>query len=257
MGFSALGLPYALVLAIQGLTLLHIVKTGRDWRWIWLVLLFPLIGSAIYVWVEVRVRSLADYNPLVLLSGLHAVKIRQLREKLDDCDTLDLRIELAELLAKSGANDEAQALIKDHLDGPFKTHPYLLYTYAGICTQAGRYGESDGVLARLDAAGANDKRRQRILLSARNRAAQGDHATAEELFRSVHKSFDGEEARYWYLRFLIDRQRFAEAKQVGDEAVRYYRRSESLYRKLERPWYRGIVAALAELAKPANAAATP
>jgi hypothetical protein len=38
---------------IQGLAILHVLKTGRDFRWIFLLLFLPGIGVLIYFLIEV------------------------------------------------------------------------------------------------------------------------------------------------------------------------------------------------------------
>jgi len=43
----------ALSLVIQIFCIVHAIKTGRDRIWIWVILLFPGIGSAVYFFLEI------------------------------------------------------------------------------------------------------------------------------------------------------------------------------------------------------------
>jgi hypothetical protein len=41
------GVPYTIVLILQGICVLHALKTGRDYKWIFLIVFIPLVGCGI------------------------------------------------------------------------------------------------------------------------------------------------------------------------------------------------------------------
>ena len=45
-------LPYSLVLVLQAVCVLHVLKTGRDFKWIYLIMFIPVVGAVIYFAVE-------------------------------------------------------------------------------------------------------------------------------------------------------------------------------------------------------------
>ena len=46
-------MPVYLTYFIQLLLIIHVLKTGRDRYWIWLLLFLPLIGGVAYLVVEI------------------------------------------------------------------------------------------------------------------------------------------------------------------------------------------------------------
>lgn len=238
-----------MILLLQGICIFHVIKTGRNYNWIWLIMFVPVIGVAIYAWFEIlpdfRLREL----PSIELPVFQKMKIREYEERLKELDTVTNRVNLAELYAKYNRQQEALALIKDCLTGPSRNDFYVLLTYAIILFQNKNYEECNTVLDTLDEKSATERGKERRLLRARVYEQVGKKQEAEEIFRKIASRFDGEEARYWYANFLLGEGRLREARDVVQEGIQSYKRSSRVYKRAERYWYTGLKLLLKKLKK--------
>lgn len=226
--------------ALQIACLIHAIVKRKDSYWYYLLFFMPFVGAAAYFFTQIlptlRYTSLSQIE----LPFFQKMKIKQLESKLEDCDSVDNRVELAEVYAKFNRDEEALALIKDCMTGPCKDSPDLIFTYAVVQFQNGNAAEALTQLDKLDAAGAKNKRKDRQLLRARVLDALDKSADAEARFKEAIKGFDGEEARYWYADFLMRQKRYADAIALAEEGMKYYKKSESLYRRVESYWYSAL-----------------
>jgi hypothetical protein len=232
--------PYSLVLVVQALCVLHVIKSRRDSKWIWLIVFLSIIGCAVYFVMEIlpglRSASLPDLDiPL-----FQKLKIKAAEKQLARCDSMDNRVELAELYATYGREQDALALIKDHMQGVHRDSPYVLFTYGLILFKNREYAKAWDTIAKLEAVSDHVRRRERAVLKGRILAEQGEDERAVAQLKDACRGFNGEEARYRYAAQLLKLQRPAEARAVADEGIAYFRDSEALYRRQERPWYRGL-----------------
>ncbi len=231
---------YYLILLLQGICVAHVIKTGRNYSWIWLIVFAPVIGVVIYAWFEIlpdfRLREL----PSIELPVFQKMKIREYEERLKELDTVTNRVNLAELYAKYNRQQEALALIKDCLAGPSRNDFYVLLTYAIILFQNKNYEECNTVLDTLEEKSATERGKERRLLRARVYKQLGRKQEAEEIFKKIASRFDGEEARYWYANFLLGEGRLPEAREIVQEGIRVYKRSGRIYKRAEHYWYTGL-----------------
>lgn len=243
---------YALTFIMNGLCLLHAVRTGRNQMWIWILIMLPIGGAMAYVFVEI-VPNLngPDLSRLPWFEKQH---IARLEAELAESGTIDKRVELAELYLKYGRTADALAVVESQLDGPFRNHHHLIYLTARLRVENGLWADAEAALARLDEAGTSLRRRERKLLTARIRAGQGRTTEAEDLFRDVARSNDGEEARYRLAAFLRTLGRHQDADAVVAEMVNWWKHAGGPYRRLEKVWVSRARAEQAQAAKDAKAA---
>ena len=158
-------------------------------------------------------------------------------------------MQLAELYAAHGREQEALALIKDHMHGVHQDSPYVLFTYALIQFQNHDHAGARATIAKLEAVSDSVRRRERALLKARIAAALGEEPAATDQLRDACRGYLGEEARYRYAAHLQHTARPREALTVADEGIAFFKGSERLYRRQERPWFRGLKAVRAAAKK--------
>lgn len=233
-------IPYWLIVAAQVVCAVHVLKTRRDGKWLWLIVFLPGFGAVIYFILEIlpglRGASLPDLDiPL-----FQKLKIKAAEKQLAGCDSMDNRVALAELYATYGREQDALMLIKDHMAGVHRDSPYVLFTYALILFKNREYAKAWDTIAKLEAVSDNVRRRERAVLKGRILAAQGENEQALAALKDACRGFNGEEARYRYAAHLLTLQRHVEAIAVAEEGIAYFRDSEALYRRQERPWYRGL-----------------
>lgn len=243
---------YALTIVMNGLCLLHAVRTGRNQMWIWILLMLPIGGAMAYVFVEV-VPSMQGPD-LSRLPWFEKQHIARLEAELAESGTMDQRVELAELYLKYGRTADALAVVEPQLEGPFRNHHHLIYLTARLRVENGLWAEAEAALARLDEAGTSLRSRERRLLTARIRAGQGRLTEAEDLLRDLAKSNDGEEPRYRYAAFLRAQGRHQDADAVIAAMVKWWKHAGGPYRRLEKVWVSRARAEQAQAAKDAKLA---
>jgi hypothetical protein len=228
---------YVAVLAVQGICLVHALRNRAQQHWYWIILIGPFgLGALAYFWIHIRPNLGGVTIDLSRLPVFEKARIAGLERELGDNDTLDRRMQLAELYLKYGRTAEAEAILRDHLDGPFRSHHHLLSLRARCLVEAGQPAQAAPLLDQLDAAGSSVDLQARQLLRARVLVASGDEAGGEELLRRLAGRDDGEEARWRYAWFLAGRGRTDEAGAVIERSLRYASGAGRLYRRSEQLW---------------------
>jgi hypothetical protein len=226
---------YALIILMNGLCLMHALRTGRGLLWIWVLIMLPIGGAMAYVLCEV-VPNMRGPDISSRLPGYEKIEINRLQAELAECGTMDKRVELAELYLKFERMADALAVVESQLDGPFRNHHHLIYLTARLRVENGLWNEAEAALARLDEARTSLRSPERRLLAARIHAGLGRTVEADELLRELAKSNDGEEPRYRYAAFLRTAGRHSEADAVVAEMARRWKHATSQYKRLEKVW---------------------
>ncbi len=243
---------YWLPLILNGICLLHALRTGRDQKWLWILIMLPVIGALAYLMIEVVPHMRGPVLDLSRLPWFEKKRIAQLETEIADGGTVDTRVELAELYLKYGRTADALAAVESQLDGPLRNHHHLIYVTARLRVENSLWADAEAALARLEEAGTSLRRRERRLLIARIRAGQGRTTEAEDLLRELARSNDGEEARYRLAAFLRSSGRQSDADVVVAEMVKWWKHAGAPYRRLERAWVNRARAEQAQAAKDAK-----
>src|SRR3954469_2991119 len=99
----------------QLVLIVHALKTGRPYWWFWILFSAPVIGGIAYVLIELAPewRGSApsmNWKP-------RRWRIRDLREELEETDTVKVRLTLAEQLLADGQAEEACQIAEEGLRG--------------------------------------------------------------------------------------------------------------------------------------------
>src|ERR1700749_4417639 len=118
---------YYLIIGLQIFCAVHSLRRGTQGRWLWIIILFPVIGSAIYLYREVlqnggfrapNVNVGAVINP--------GGKIKKLEDELRFTDTFANRIKLADAYLATGQTQKAVDLYKSSLTGAFAENEHVM-----------------------------------------------------------------------------------------------------------------------------------
>src|SRR5581483_6774170 len=125
---SALLLGGPFFFAIQIALCVHVYKTGRPYWWIWLLMMGSFLGCLIYFLIEVLPELRRSSRGMVKPSWFvpKSVMIRRARERLEETDTIAVRLELAELLFDAGEIAEAADTAAPAVSGVFKDDPQVI-----------------------------------------------------------------------------------------------------------------------------------
>ena len=148
--YLVLAIPYLL----QLLCIVHVMKTGREFYWIWIILLLPYVGGLAYLIVEILPGLRSRRNLRALKSGVADVlapgkKLESLRNKASYSPTVDNKLEYADALAERGEYEVALTEYRSCLTGLSKNNPAILYRTALTLFRMEDYQGAADYVARL------------------------------------------------------------------------------------------------------------
>jgi hypothetical protein len=232
---------YLLIPLLQILCVVHVVRTGRNTMWIYILLFLPALGMIAYVIVEVlpgwfgsrTARNLQSTAVSTLDPGR---EIRRRRQALEAADTVDNRRLLAEALAASGEHGEALALYRGTLTGIHADDPGMLL---GMARAAYGVRQYDLALRTVLQLGETNPRYQPVeaqLLHAMALEALGRDDEAADDYAALVTHAPGEEVRCRYALLLKRHGDTGAAKTLFDEILTRSRRAPRHYRSQESEW---------------------
>lgn len=226
------------VLVIQIACVIHLLKTGRPYWWLWIIFAIPLIGVAAYVYLEVRPTwGKLDLDSLLWKLKSSSERIRILSERLEDSNTVKNRLALAGELHEAKQYDRECQVLADGLRGAFKDDVTLLLRLAEAHLEAGRATESQQIVEQVVPPRSPDVQLQHALLKARTLVQSGKHDEAEPLLKELVARKKSEAPRYYYAEFLIRQGRSEEALAILHDILRQYRRGTPVWRYQEKRWF--------------------
>ncbi len=232
---------FILSLFVQIALIVHVIRTGRATFWIWIILFAPLIGSLVYLIVEV----------LPALFGSRSVKKvgrkvqdtidpnRQLRASataLQVADTMENRIKLADALKEKGLLDEALDAYSQALSGLYKFEPNLLLRKAEILYSKNEFQQARDVLDVLIRENPDFKSPDGHLLYAKATEGCGDINGAEKEYRVLSEYYAGPEPKYRLAMLLKREGKAEEANKFLNEILFSAKQYGAHYRNLHGEW---------------------
>jgi len=230
-------LPYI----IQALLIVHVIKTGRNQLWIWVLLFVPVGGGLAYLAVEIIPELFRSRTAQRAARGLKkamdpGAALRRAEGETRVTGNVASRQRYAEELARHGRYDEAIGQYREALTGLYEHDPNLMLGLAQA--QFGK-GDAPGARVTLDELirrNPDFRSPTGHLLYARALEAEGDIARALEEYRVLATSYPGAEAAVRYAQLLQAQGRRAEAQKVVTELLEQARIAPGHYRRAQRTW---------------------
>jgi hypothetical protein len=218
--------------------IIHVLKTGRPFWWLWIIFGFPLIGLAAYLYLEVRPTwGKVSWHAVLWRLKSRGERIAILQHALEESTTIKNRLALADELHAAGEYDRECALLADGLRGAFKDDPHLLMRLTDAHLEAGRAAEAGQFLAQAIPGSSPDAQLEHALLRARLAIAEGRTAEAETLLKELISKKRSEGPRYYYAELLLQTGRRGEATALLKDILHQYRRGTVVWRHLEKHWF--------------------
>ena len=230
-----------LSIIVQVALIIHVVKTGRNQIWIWVLALLSLPGAIAYIAVEILPELFRSRTAQRTARGLRramdpGADLRRYESEARVASNVASRQRYAEELVRHERYDEAIAQYREALTGLYEHDPNLMQGLA----QA-QFGKGDAAAARATL----DELIQRNpdfrspaghLLYARALEAEGNVPKALEEYAVLAPSYPGAEASVRYAQLLQAQGRRAEAQKVARELLEQARIAPGHYRRAQRPW---------------------
>jgi hypothetical protein len=136
---------------IQIYCAVHAIRNGYGYQWVMIILLFPILGSVVYLCVEMWPKTRVPFERWLKRKRAQKVscphkRIADLKEQISNMPNIDLQRELAMLYLELAYYGEALTLINQLLRKPFDNDPILLVDKAEIYYKLKEYRKAKEIL---------------------------------------------------------------------------------------------------------------
>ncbi len=213
---------YGVMALAQILCAVHVVRTGRSWWWISIILFVPMIGIAVYVIAEVLPDVTGGRAGRQAAGGLAWMfnpggVLRDAERQVAIAPTVQNRAALAAALLDAGRAEEATALYREVLQGIHATDPALLAGLSRALFALGDFPEVQRTIEDLRRTSPNERMPDVDLLYAQALERQGFDEAALSAYATLVGHYPGQEARCRYGMLLAKHGETAEAKRCFEE----------------------------------------
>ncbi len=232
---------FLISLILQAVFIVHCLKTGRNWIWVWVLMLLPVVGPVAYFAAEVLPELLgsraARRTALNLKRALDPqAELRRLEEEARVSGNVASRQRYADELVRQGRYDEAIEQYRAALTGLFEHDPNLMLGLARALFEKGDATAARTTLDDLIRFNPDFRSPAGHLLYARALEKEGNIEKALEEYRVLAPSYPGAEAAARYAQLLKELGRHEEAQQVAKELLEEARIAPAHYRRAQKPW---------------------
>ena len=208
----------SLVVLLQVIAVVHLFRTGRDMRWLFLIILVPLIGCLAYFIVEVLP---SFQNSPGARRALKRAKNamdpgRDLRENTlsyERSQNVETASKLAEELTKAGRHAEAIRVCTEARTGLFEDDPKILLSLSKAQFAAGDHAAAIATLDYLRDKNPGFRSADGHLIYARALEESGATQRALEEYAALANYYPGAEAR---VRQAMLHKKVGEAARAGE-----------------------------------------
>lgn len=231
------GLLYLLQIAL----IVHVLCTGRNMYWAFILIIAPGIGGLAYLIVELLPDLINSWRTRRALRGVKNLldpggDLRQRRKQHEILGSVDAARHLANELIECGRYAEAIQLYGSALTGLYQHDPDLMLGLATAQFGNEQFEDAKNTLESLSEKNPEFKSPQGHLLYARATEACGDDDRALEEYKTVAAYFAGAEARLRYGQ-ILERLGDAEAARAEyEEIINTAELAPRHYRKAQREW---------------------
>lgn len=228
----------------------HVVRTGRELFWLFIILVFQPLGAVVYLVAILLPELLRGAGTQRLSAAARDAldpgrEYRAAKQACEETPTVRNQSRLAQAAAGLGRHDEAERLFAEAAHGIHAEDPALLLGRSNALLELGRGGEALAVLERLTAAPEGHTPAAALAFG---RACEmvGRDAEAEELLRDASQRVPGFEGMARYAAFLARHGRKPEAKAMVADIDKRMTRLRGPFRSEARHWRDLAAKALAE-----------
>lgn len=232
---------WILSLAISVALVVHVVKTGRDRFWIYILVFLPVAGPIAYFIVEVLPGLWGSRTTQRAVKTVRKTldperDLRKLDSERQFSNNIDAHRRYAEELVAHGRGAEAMEVYRSSLKGIYEHDATLMLGLAEAQFTDGRFGEARQTLDELRYHNPDFKSADGHLLYARALEGEGNLDKSLSEYRALAEYYPGAEARVRYAQLLKRRGDNETAAKVLKELLDLSKRAPRHYRKMQREW---------------------
>ena len=236
-----MSLLFLLMIIVQVALIIHVVKTGRNQIWIWVLALLSLPGAIAYVAVEILPELFRSRTAQRTARGLRKAMdpgrdLRRYESEARVASNVASRQRYAQELVRHQRYDEAIGQYREALTGLYEHDPNLMLGLAQAQFGKGDTAAARATLDELIQRNPDFRSPAGHLLYARALEAEGNVPKALEEYAVLAPSYPGAEAAVRYAQLLQAQGRRAEAQKLARELLEQARIAPGHYRRAQRPW---------------------
>jgi hypothetical protein len=244
MPFAGLGLHILLALFCA----VHVVRTGQQLYWLFILFAFPLLGSLVYFFMIYMPNSRLERGALKAVSAAAKAldpgkEVRLARADFEETPTAQNQMRLAAALLEAGQPEEAAKLYEGGLKGPFASDPDLRFGAARAFSESQRFAEALPHLEQLSSTRPDYRPDAIALLLARCYAGTSRSAEARETFERAVERFGTFEAHAEYAIWALATGDASTAARLQTQIDKMTARWNAMNRELNDPVMRRLQAA--------------
>jgi len=242
-----IGLSLILSIALA----VHVVRTGRELFWLWIILIFQPLGGLVYflaiVLPDLSRGPTAQRLERSARAALDPMReYREAKQACDDTPTVRNQSRLARAASALGRHEEAERLYAEAAHGIHAEDPALLLGRANALLELNRGTEALAVLDRLPRDDGDAHTPTAILALGRAYEAVGRTQEADAALREASERMPGFEGQARYAAFMARNGRKPEAQAAITEMDKRLTKLAAQFRKEGRHWRDLAAKALAE-----------
>ena len=224
---------------------IHALRSGREMYWLFILFMFPLLGSIVYAAVvfvpEMRQSRGAKRVVRRVCETLDPGReLREARDAFDLSSTVQNRLRLADALLADGKPGEAVPLYAACLQGLYRDDPNITIRHARALLESGQWEAAKAELETLIARHPGLRSPEGHLLYARAVAACGERERARHEFDTLIGYSASLEARAYYADALAQWGDADAARELSREALRHVNRLSRHATELNAPWIKAL-----------------
>ena len=243
-GIEKLGSLFtSLIVMVKLVLIVHVIKTGLNSSWIWIVLIVPIIGPPAYFFVEIwpelnESRTVRGAKRAVGQAINPNKSLREATSNYEYVNTVENSTTLAEECMDKGLFDETKQLNRECLKGVHADDPELLHGHALAEFNLNQFAEARSTLDKLANRNPTFKNANARLLLARTLEELNETELALREYEAMDGYFPGPESTYHHAMLLKKLGDMTESNILIDGIVRAAKISSRHYNSTYKVWIR-------------------
>ncbi len=232
------GSYYYLILILEAFCIIHCIRRGTQQKWLWMLIVLPVVGCCIYIYSEILTNRSALRMPKVDVGAVlnPGIKLKRLEDELRFTDTFANKIKLADAYLEAGFTDKAVEIYQNSLTGAFAENEHVLAQLIVAYSEQGRYEEVIPIAKKLYKLPQFPRSKAHIgYATALENTNHVDLAEAEFKLMKGRYSYFG--PRYEYGMFLVRQGRDQDAYQIFSDILNEESQLSSMERKASKQWF--------------------
>ena len=227
-----------LLMALNLFFIVHAIKTGRPYYWVWIIFVMPVIGAAAYFIIELRPSfRRVDWADLRWRFAGPQARLAVLNDLVNSSPTVKNRMRLAREYEVQSRWSQAAKTYRECLTGVFDDDPRLLICLASALLEEGEFERASQIASSIPEQRDFKLEDDRKLVLHRSQSAVGQSDVAIAGLEELSSRKSGLAPKFYLAQAKAAAGNTDDAQLDLQKIVATYRNGNALMRKQEQHWY--------------------